>query len=73
VAGAGGRGIYQIKPEERASLAFANDTDYGALRLSLKPGRADYRFVAVDGRTLDSGTVRCMRSTERESQPVSAF
>jgi hypothetical protein len=73
VAGAGGRGIYPIKPEEKAQLAFANDTDYGALRLKLRPGRVDYRFVAVDGRTLDSGTVRCKKGTGRESQPVSAF
>ena len=73
VAGAGGRGIYRIKPEERAKLAFANDTDFGALRLRLRPGRADYRFVAVDGRTLDSGRVRCRRATEKDSQPVKAF
>jgi predicted phosphodiesterase len=73
VAGAGGRGIYRIKPDEKAQLAFANDTDFGALRLKLRPGRADYRFVAVDGRTLDSGRVRCRRATERSSQPVSAF
>jgi hypothetical protein len=73
VAGAGGRGIYPIEPQERAQLEFANDTDYGALRLTLRPGRADYRFVAVDGRTLDRGRVRCKRETERDSQPVSAF
>jgi hypothetical protein len=73
IAGAGGRGIYRIKPEEKARLAFANDTHFGALRMKLRPGRADYRFVAVDGTTLDSGRVRCRRATERSSQPVSAF
>lgn len=73
VAGSGGRGIYKINPEERAQLEFGNDTDFGALRLKLKPGRADYRFVAVDGRTLDSGSVRCKPSTESDSQPVSAY
>jgi hypothetical protein len=73
VVGSGGRGIYEIKPEELAQLEFGNDTDFGALRLKLKPGRADYRFVAVDGRTLDSGTVRCDEGSGRESQPVSAF
>jgi calcineurin-like phosphoesterase family protein len=73
VAGAGGRGIYKIKPEERTQLAFGNDTDYAALRLRLRPGRADYRFVAAGGRTMDSGSVRCRRSTENESQPVSGF
>jgi calcineurin-like phosphoesterase family protein len=73
VAGEGGRGIYEITPEERAQLAYGNDTDFGALRLKLRPGRADYRFVAVSGKTLDSGSVRCKRATESESQPVSAF
>jgi hypothetical protein len=73
VAGAGGRGIYPIEPEELSQLAFGNDTDFGALRLKLRPGRADYRFVAVGGKTLDSGSVRCNQATENESQPVSAF
>jgi hypothetical protein len=73
VAGEGGRGIYEITPAERAQLAYGNDTDFGALRLKLRPGRADYRFVAVSGKTLDSGSVRCKRATESESQPVSAF
>jgi calcineurin-like phosphoesterase family protein len=73
VAGGGGRGIYAIKPDERARLAFANDSDFGALRLKLRPGRADYRFVAVSGKTLDSGSVRCRQATENESQPVRAF
>jgi hypothetical protein len=73
VAGAGGHGIYKIEPKERVRLAFANDTDYGALKLRLRPGRADYRFVAADGHSLDNGNVRCSRSTERDAQPVSAF
>jgi hypothetical protein len=73
VAGAGGRGIYPIEPSERAQLAFGNGTNFGALRLKLRPGRADYRFVAVDGSTLDSGTVHCDKGSGRESQPVSAY
>jgi hypothetical protein len=73
VAGSGGRGIYPIEPSELAQLEFGNDTDFGALRLKLRPGSADYRFVAVDGRTLDSGTVRCRVGSGRESQPVSAY
>jgi calcineurin-like phosphoesterase family protein len=72
VSGAGGRGIYRMTPEEKASLPFGNDTDFGALDLRLAPGRAEFRFVAVDGRTLDSGKLRCARSGRPDSQPVSA-
>lgn len=57
VAGAGGHGLYRLEEDKR--LAFANDRDYGALRLELEPGVARFRFVAADGRTLDSGTVPC--------------
>lgn len=57
IAGAGGHGHYPLAEDER--LAFGNDTDYGALRLELQPGLASFRFVAADGRTLDSGTVPC--------------
>jgi hypothetical protein len=73
VAGAGGRGIYRMTPKEKASLPFANDTNFGALRLRLAPGRAEFRFVAANGGTLDSGKVRCARSGRPSSQPVTAF
>jgi hypothetical protein len=59
VSGAGGDGHYPVRRDRR--LAFANDDTYGALRLVLRPGRADYAFVDVAGRVLDRGTVRCRR------------
>ena len=58
ISGAGGHGHYSLnRADER--LAFGNDTDYGALRLELRPGAATFRFVALDGRVLDSGRVAC--------------
>ncbi len=58
VSGAGGHSHYGIH-EDDARLAFANDTDYGALRLELTRGAASWRFVTVDGDTIDSGRLRC--------------
>jgi hypothetical protein len=60
VSGAGGRSLYGVHSDD-ARLAFANDDDYGALRLVLLPGAARYAFIAVDGRVLDRGTIRCRR------------
>jgi hypothetical protein len=60
VAGAGGHSLYRVG-RGGPRLRFANGRDYGALRLDLSPGLARYRFVAVDGRTLDAGNVRCGR------------
>jgi hypothetical protein len=60
IAGSGGHGHHPLK-SSRPRVAFAEDRFYGALRLILKPGRATYRFVAVDGRTLDAGRISCKR------------
>ena len=57
VSGAGGRELYDLAEDDR--LAFGDDDTHGALRLVLRPGVAAYAFVGADGRTLDSGTVRC--------------
>jgi hypothetical protein len=57
VSGAGGHAHYALHRETR--LAFGDDTDYGALRIDLRPGQARLRFVATDGRVLDDSTVRC--------------
>jgi hypothetical protein len=57
VSGAGGDELYALRRDAR--LAFGDDRTYGALRLRLRPGAAAYAFVAVKGRILDSGTVRC--------------
>lgn len=60
VSGAGGRGLYGLNSGDRR-LAFGNDTDFGAVRLWLQPGRAEYAFFAADGRVLDEGTIACRR------------
>ena len=58
IAGAGGKSHYEIDHGHRL-LAFGNDTDYGALRLVLRRGRARFAFIRRDGRVLDSGRLRC--------------
>ncbi|MDP9400536.1 MAG: metallophosphoesterase [Actinomycetota bacterium] len=58
VAGAGGKSLYDVDESDRR-LAFANDDDWGALRLRLGPRSARFAFVALGGRTLDRGRVRC--------------
>lgn len=58
VAGAGGHGLYEVDPD-RDGLAFSNDETYGALRLELSPGHVTARFVAADGRTLDTSSGTC--------------
>lgn len=58
VSGAGGRSHYEFDPSDER-LAFANDRDYGALRLELSPGVARYAFVSASGETLDFGELGC--------------
>jgi len=58
VAGAGGRSHYRVN-RQRAALAFADDRDWGALRVDLSRGRAQVRFVTTSGRTVDTHTVTC--------------
>ena len=58
ISGAGGDGFYE-SDENDGRLAWDEDDEYGALRLTLRPGVARFRFVAPPNRTLDSGTIRC--------------
>lgn len=58
ISGAGGRSHYEFDSSD-PRLAFANDRDYGALRLELKPGLARWAFVSLSGETLDSGELGC--------------
>jgi hypothetical protein len=64
VSGAGGAGRYELDRREPRH-AFANDTDYGALRLELRPSSASFEFITADGRVLDSGRVSCRRTVSR--------
>jgi hypothetical protein len=63
VSGAGGHSHYEFDRQEPRH-AFANDTDYGALRVELRPGSASFEFITWDGRVLDSGRVSCRGEQE---------
>jgi hypothetical protein len=58
VSGAGGHGHYALDHHD-PRVEFGNDTTYGALRITLTPGRAVLDFVALNGWVLDSSTVLC--------------
>lgn len=64
VSGAGGARLYPLDRSDRR-LAFGDDRHFGALRLELTPQRARFAFVAVGGRVLDSGIVRCSSTPPR--------
>lgn len=57
VSGAGGHSRYRLRPDPRR--VFGDGTQNGALRIHLRPARANLAFVAADGRVLDSSVVRC--------------
>ena len=40
-------------------VVFGEDTERGAVRIRLGPRAASLRFVALDGGTLDSSSLRC--------------
>jgi hypothetical protein len=58
VSGAGGRGHYAIDAGDRR-LAFADDRADGAVRIVLRPRRADVAFVDLHGRVLDRTGIAC--------------
>ena len=58
MSGAGGRSHYDVD-EGDDRLAFSDDRVDGALRMQLRPGRADLRIVRTGGEVLDRSTVRC--------------
>jgi hypothetical protein len=58
VSGAGGHGRYALNEHDKR-LEFGTAEQYGALRLALRPGRADYSFVSTGGAILDTGSVSC--------------
>jgi hypothetical protein len=60
VAGAGGRSHHDLSPDPRRRFGDARSD--GALRLQLRPGRADGAFVAIGGKVLDRFTATCSRS-----------
>ena len=57
VAGAGGKSHYRLGQDER--VVFGDDRRDGALRMALRPGRAELAFVAADGAVLDRSKAKC--------------
>ena len=58
VSGAGGKSHYAVDRSD-PRLAFSDSRADGALRIALRPGSADLRFVSTAGDVLDRSTVRC--------------
>jgi calcineurin-like phosphoesterase family protein len=58
VSGAGGASLYNVD-ESDPRLRFSNDSQYGALRLELRPREARYSFVTAGGKVLDRGSISC--------------
>ena len=61
VDGAGGHELYPVNRGD-PRLAFFDDTDHGALRIELRPGRAVLSFVDQSGKTLDRSEVSCRQA-----------
>jgi hypothetical protein len=64
VVGTGGHGLTGIRGSD-PRLAAYNDTEYGALRLTLTRNRADFAFENSTGGVLDSGNVGCDPAASR--------
>ena len=61
VVGTGGRSLYPVlRRLARPRSVVVNAQTYGVLRLTLRPGRYDWRFVPVAGSSFrDAGTASC--------------
>ena len=64
VVGTGGHGLTGVRGGD-PRLAAYNETEYGALRLTLTSKRADFAFVNSAGSVLDSGNVGCDPAASR--------
>lgn len=59
VSGAGGRSLYELG-EPVPGSAFAEDTRFGVLVLTLRSRGYDWEFHTIDGEVLDSGSAACV-------------
>jgi hypothetical protein len=57
VVGTGGKNLTDFTSTNRS--AYRQNTDMGALRLVLRRGSYDWRFVSVSGKVMDSGSRTC--------------
>jgi hypothetical protein len=64
VVGSGGHGLTGVNGGDSRLVAH-NNTDYGALRLSLTSGHADFAFIDSAGAVHDSGAVTCTPGASR--------
>ncbi len=58
VSGVGGKSLYGLDPRVPGS-EFAQSSTFGVLLLTLMPRSFRWRFVDIDGATLDRGSARC--------------
>ena len=58
VSGVGGKSLYGLDPRVPGS-EFAQNSAFGVLLLTLMPRSFRWRFVDIDGATLDRGSARC--------------
>ena len=75
VIGTGGYSLNRFKTTV-ANSQVRNANSFGVLKLTLHPTGYDWEFVAVDGRTADSGAGSCSPATPSDTQPprvVSTF
>ncbi len=63
VVGTGGHANQTAVRTDPRRVPGKFSTKFGALKLTLNPGSATYRFVQTDGPTFDSGTVQCSDDT----------
>jgi hypothetical protein len=60
VVGTGGGGVYEFKGAKAANSEVRDNTTYGVLKLTLKPGNYDWEFIPMAGKTFtDAGTGTC--------------
>ncbi len=70
VVGSGGHGIRGATLQDERLAAFADGShDFGALKLELYPGRADFAFFDTTGARRDSGSVTCAVAEPDTSAP----
>jgi acid phosphatase type 7 len=58
VVGSGGGGLVGFGAN-KPNTGYQNNTDYGALELTLEASRYSWSFLSTDGKTLDSGEDTC--------------
>jgi hypothetical protein len=63
IAGGGGHGVQKIAhTDSRVAFSSSKNPDtIGALELSLTSTAASFRYLSINGTTLDSGSIPCQK------------